>query len=276
MSASVAFGFASRLWRKRPAPTVNAGGRVIYAIGDVHGRADLLSPLVRTIADDAAAMHLDEKPVLILLGDYVDRGNASRDVIDQVIALQADPRFDCRALKGNHEEALLSFLEDANFGPTWGDFGGLQTLRSYGVTPPTLRGNSDEWEKARLDFQAALPSSHLTLLRRLEAMVEYGDYAFVHAGVRPGVPLEEQSEHDLLWIRDEFLQHPSAFERVIVHGHTPEEEPFLGAHRIGVDTGAYATGVLTAVKLHDEARSIIQASAATRTASARLEAPTAV
>lgn len=250
---------AARFWRRPQAPRATPGERVVYAVGDVHGRADLLSALLRRIGEDAAGLGLEVPPILVFLGDYVDRGDHSRSVVDQVIAARNEGRFEVRTLKGNHEAALLAFLEDASFGPTWADYGGIQTLQSYGVAPPLRRSDREGWEKAREDFAARLPPSHLDFFGNLELAITLGDYVFVHAGVRPGTPLEAQREHDLLWIRDEFLRFEGPFERVVVHGHTPEIDPFIGDHRIGIDTGAYATGVLTAVRLMGERRDIIQA-----------------
>jgi len=241
----------------RLGPTTD--GRLIYAVGDIHGRADLLRALMVSIRADAAMRALETPPVLVFVGDYVDRGSGSREVIDILIELQADPRFEVRTLKGNHEDVLLDFLKDARCGPAWAGFGGLETLRSYGAQAPQPRARHGEWKEAQRALAAALPHSHQVFLARLELMAIYGDYAFVHAGVRAGAPLGAQSERDLLWIREEFLQTTERFEKVIVHGHTPDVEPFLGAHRIGVDTGAYATGVLTAVRLMDSGRRIIQA-----------------
>ena len=235
------------------------GGRLIYAVGDIHGRADLLGALMVSIRDDAAMLALEAPPVLVFVGDYVDRGSGSREVIDILIGLQADPGFEVRTLKGNHEDVLLDFLKDARCGPAWAGFGGLETLRSYGAPAPQPRARHGEWKEAQRALAAALPHSHQVFLARLELMAIYGDYAFVHAGVRAGASLDAQSEQDLLWIRDEFLETAERFEKVIVHGHTPDVEPFLGAHRIGVDTGAYATGVLTAVQLTDSGQRIIQA-----------------
>jgi serine/threonine protein phosphatase 1 len=250
--------------RRDEAGPASAGGRSLYAIGDVHGRLDLLDPLIDQIRQDALVEDGRAKPVLIFVGDYVDRGASSKGVIDRVIALEREGAFELRALKGNHEEALLAFLDDANFGPTWCENGGAQTLSSYGVTPPKLRIAADEWGKARDAFAQALPPEHLDLLVRLELTAVYGDYVFVHAGLRPGVPLNAQRERDLLWIRNDFLNAPGPFDKIVVHGHTPAEEAFMGAHRIGIDTGAYATGVLTAVRLRDGDRRFIQSTAAHR------------
>jgi serine/threonine protein phosphatase 1 len=234
---------------------------LIYAIGDVHGCLDLLEQLLKKIALDAEASRPTDKPVLIFLGDYVDRGPESRGVINTVQRLSAIEGLELRALKGNHEQALMAFLLDPAFGPTWLQHGGAATLVSYGVAAPQTRIPTEVWTEARDAFALALPSEHLHFLQALELNVEYGDYIFVHAGLRPGVPIERQTEQDMLWIRTEFLEERRPFAKVVVHGHTPEAEPFLGPVRIGLDTGAYATGVLTAARLFNTERSVIQATA---------------
>ncbi|MGH3426515.1 MAG: metallophosphoesterase family protein [Mycobacteriales bacterium] len=244
---------------ERRSRAASTGGRTIYAVGDVHGRLDLLESLLRLIHDDAGKSPPRERAVLVFVGDYIDRGPASRGVIARLIALKSGGEFELRTLKGNHEEALLAFLEDPAVGTAWCDNGGASTLASYGVRPPKLRTDSQGWARVRDDFAEALPADHVTFLRELELAVVYGDYVFVHAGLRPGVPLRAQREHDLLWIRHDFLNWPSAFEKVVVHGHTPAEAAYVGRHRIGIDTGAYATGLLTAVRLHDGECSLIQA-----------------
>jgi serine/threonine protein phosphatase 1 len=244
--------------RRSTAPAPTTGGRLVYAVGDVHGRFDLLEPLLEKIDADAAEVAGEPRPALVFVGDYVDRGRDSRSVIERIIRLQAEGAYEVRALKGNHEEALLDFLADATFGPTWAEYGGLQTIVSYGVSPPLLRSQLGDWERTQRSFADALPQAHVAFLANLELTARYGDYVFVHAGVRPGVPLSEQLERDLLWIRDEFLRSPGPHEAVVVHGHSPEPEPFVGQHRIGIDTGAYATGVLTAVRLHATEQKILQ------------------
>ncbi|MDR3508123.1 MAG: metallophosphoesterase family protein [Caulobacteraceae bacterium] len=244
-----------------PAPAPSTGGRLVYAIGDIHGRLDLLRRLARSIANDAAAMTLKQRPLLVFLGDYVDRGADSRGVIDYIMALRAQPGFEVRCLKGNHEQALLQFLEDPGFGPSWVGHGGGPTLMSYGVAPPQMRSDTEGWIAARDAFAAALPASHLAFYQDLELCLIVGDYLFVHAGVRPGVPLAEQAEQDLLWIRGEFLNEPVPQEKIVVHGHTPTEKPFIGRTRIGIDTGAYATGLLSSVKLTGEQHAFLQTSA---------------
>ena len=233
------------------------GDALVYAVGDVHGRLDLLNRLIVQICADVVQCAPTHRPSLIFLGDYVDRGPASCGVIDRILALNEEPAFAVRALKGNHEVQMLAFLDDPEQGPAWAQFGGAETLVSYGVAPPQARTDIGAWDEARVALAEAIPPSHLAFLRSLELAVVCGDYVFVHAGLRPGMALEEQSERDLLWIRDEFLSHPGPHAKVVVHGHTPEMEPYNGPHRIGIDTGAYATGTLTAVRLHGEDRRIL-------------------
>ena len=187
------------------APATSTDGRTIYAVGDIHGRLDLLDPLLAQIRGDARLRGGDTKPVLVFVGDYVDRGAASRGVVDRLVALSQGDVFEVRALKGNHDAALLAFLDDAAFGPTWCEHGGRQTLRSYGVSPPTSRFDTDGWLATRDAFDSAVPDEHRQFLAGLELIVTYGDYAFVHAGLRPGVALSDQREEDLLWIRGDFL-----------------------------------------------------------------------
>lgn len=232
-------------------------GRLIYAIGDVHGRRDLLQTIVRKVAVDAIASGATIQPLLVFLGDYVDRGPESAGVASYILALRAMGGFDVRCIKGNHEQTLLKFLEDAAIGPVWMEHGGGATLSSYGVTAPARRSDKDAWEATRIAFQRALPDDHLEFYRDLPLSLTVGDYFFVHAGVRPGVALAKQTEQDLLWSRAEFLAEKKPFEKIIVHGHTPVETPYLGPTRIAVDTGAYATGMLTAVRLDGVHRATI-------------------
>ena len=237
-------------------------GVVLYVVGDVHGRVDLLLGLLRKIAFDAARNETDTRRELIFLGDYVDRGPDSRGVIDLILSTEAERDFwQVTALKGNHEAALLQFLDDPNFWPMWSEFGARETLLSYGVSPPVRGSDETDWLRASRQLNEALPDDHRAFLQGLELVADRGDYLCVHAGVRPGVPLDQQGEEDLLWIRDDFLRSEKRLSKVIVHGHTPSEEAYVGAHRIGVDTGAYATSVLTAIKLKDAEQTLIQARA---------------
>ena len=220
----------------------------VYAIGDIHGRSDLLLRLFETIEADAKSADPDEKVMMVFLGDYVDRGFQSKEVIDFLLSDRLAP-YETVFIKGNHEEAFLKFLSDAGFGPDWARYGGSETLTSYGIRPPRARTRPEEWVEVCDQLNNALPAGHRNFLAMLQPSAMIGDYMFVHAGVRPDVPLEMQSERDLLWIRDGFLDDNTSFERVIVHGHTPISEPHQDYRRIGVDTGAYLTGKLTAVRL---------------------------
>lgn len=245
-----------------PMPPAAPGGMRLYAIGDVHGRDDLLENLLRRIARDAASARDGLRNVLIFLGDYVDRGLQSKQVLDRLtsglLGGDALAGFETIFLKGNHEAAMLEFLRDAKFGRTWKYYGGLETLHSYGVAELTLSDDPRDFERARDHFEAVLPGPHRHFLQTLSVSAELGGYFFVHAGVRPGVALSRQLEEDMLWIRDEFLESRASFGKVIVHGHTPREEATFRMNRIGIDTGAYMTGVLTALVLEGTSQRLIQ------------------
>jgi serine/threonine protein phosphatase 1 len=217
-------------------------GHLVIAVGDVHGRLDLLGSLWAKIEGTARASAARERS-LIFLGDYVDRGLQSRQLVDRLLA--GFPGFDSVFLKGNHDETLLQFLDDPQLGEVWRNFGGLETLRSYGVQ----HRPGGSWSQTRAEFSARIPDAHLKFFQSLRLYYAIGDYLFVHAGVRPGLALEHQTEHDLLWIRDEFLNSTMSFGRIVVHGHTPERQPVVRPNRIGIDTGAYMTGALTALVL---------------------------
>ena len=233
-------------------------GAVVWTIGDVHGRLDLLRPLLTGVLEDFARSAATRK-VLIFLGDYVDRGPDSKGVIDLLCRL-ADGGGGVEAvfLRGNHEDRMSAFLEDPGIGPSWCDYGGREALRSYGVTAPTDRGDQAAWAAASADLNAALSDRHRVFLRDLQFSFTIGDYFFVHAGARPGVALAQQSKHDMMWIRQSFLDDNHAFEKVVVHGHTPTDDVQADHRRIGLDTGAYATGVLTAVRLEGVERAALQ------------------
>jgi len=235
---------------------------LVYAVGDIHGHAALLDQLLSLISSDFAAQKHEGPPLLIFLGDYVDRGPDSAEVIDRLLELKAESPFEVRLLKGNHEQALLRFLADPVSGQGWTRFGGLATLASYGVDMNGSVIDDDGWIEVRDRFAAALPQPHRQLYEGLETLLTVGDYAFVHAGVRPGRSLDEQVEEDLLWIRKEFLRQGLKFEKIIVHGHTPTQTPQITPHRIGIDTGAYVSGILSAVRLNGEAPFVLQASKA--------------
>ncbi len=242
---------------RRKSETRISLGTAVYAIGDIHGRLDLLSEMSRRILADFATLGL-ERLTLVFLGDYIDRGPNSAGVIDFLLDLAAAPGLCFHALKGNHEDVLLQFLDDPATGSSWVEHGGAETLASYGVSPPRLKSDKAGWVATRDKLQNVLPPKHLAFLMSLDLCLEFGDYFFVHAGVRPGVGLNHQDERDMLWIRDEFLTSSAKWDKIIVHGHTPLEAPAITDTRISLDTGAYATGVLSAVRLVDDKRKIIQ------------------
>ena len=231
------------------APLPSTGGRLVYAVGDVHGYSAQLGQLMVDIRADAERSNSAERPRLIFVGDYVDRGPDSRGVIEAVMALQGDPQFEVVSLRGNHEHALLRFLDEPEFARAWITNWGEATLQSYGVA--LMRGPMDGvgCARVRAEFAGAFPPAHRLFLERLPLSERVGDYLFVHAGVRPGVALADQSAHDLMWIRQEFLGSDADFGAVVVHGHTPSGQPERKANRIGIDTGVYMSGVLTAVRL---------------------------
>lgn len=190
----------------------------------------------------------------VYLGDYIDRGPASRDVLGRLIGRSQIRRTVC--LKGNHEEFAVEFMRSPEVLGNWQHCGGLETLMSYGLRPPM---NADLEEQTNLmnAFKAALPHNHVDFLARLHVFFSCGDFFFVHAGVRPRVPLDQQREQDMLWIREEFLSHEADFGKMVVHGHTPVLAPEFRPNRINIDTGAFATGVLTCLRIENNRMEIL-------------------
>lgn len=237
-------------------PEVTDATRV-YAIGDIHGRLDLMTKLELAIEEDIAA-HPTQAPLVCYLGDYIDRGPDSAGVIDHLAGHGAD---DLRRefLKGNHEDRMLAFLQDpvAN-GASWMKFGGREALQSYGISDAEL--DAGDWPSLCDRLAAALPDSHLAFLQRLTLGIRWGGYLFVHAGLNPARALEDQEPHDLMWIREPFLSSDHDWGLRVVHGHVIEPEPVIGANRIGLDTGAYKSGVLTCAAIERTEVRIIQVS----------------
>lgn len=231
---------------------------VIYAIGDVHGRCDLLELLTTRIVADAARRSAGTK-LLLLLGDYVSRGVSSRRVIEMLLA-PPPAGFTRITLRGNHEDLWLRYLEgDLDAGRHWFDFDGLDVLADYGVdVGDRSRRDSATIEALRERFAAAVPAEHLAFVRSTPASHRSGDYLFVHAGVRPGVPLAQQDVRDLMWIRKPFIDSTLDHGAVVVHGHCIVRQPELRANRIGIDTGAWRSGVLSCVVLEGERLDILQ------------------
>jgi len=239
--------FGNRQAPERAVPTYRLpDGIRVYAIGDVHGRDDLLAALHEKISSDVAARPV-ERAVLVHLGDYVDRGPRVRETIARLLDGPPEGVDEAHALLGNHEETLLQFLEDpaAVYG-NWAAYGGLATLMSYGVGRPGPAVDEKALWALRDEFAQKLSPAHLDFLRSLPRWKQVGDFYFVHAGVRPGVSLGEQTDYDLVWIRDAFLQSRKDFGARVVHGHSIAFDPEVHPNRIAVDTGAYATGRLTA------------------------------
>jgi serine/threonine protein phosphatase 1 len=226
-------------------------GLRIYAIGDIHGRLDLLDKLLSMIAEDID-QHPTVRPVYVFLGDYLDRGPASRQTIDRLIEHNAE--HESIFLKGNHEAAALGGLSDRSLFDQWLRMGGRETLASYGVATGVL-ANGKNLAEAQLAFHQSLPQTHLRFFSSMMPSFVCGDYLFVHAGVRPGIDLKEQNNTDLLWIRDEFLSSTLDFGKIVVHGHTPTAEIEVFPNRINIDTGAYATGRLTCLIIDNESMS---------------------
>jgi serine/threonine protein phosphatase 1 len=226
----------------------------MYVIGDIHGRADLLDELFALIDADLTKRGSVEA-IHIFLGDYIDRGDFSRETIDRLI--QRGSTHQCVFLKGNHELIAVRCLTDKAAIPTWIRLGGAQTLLSYGVRPsPTL--STTDLGAIQIAFQNALPRAHLQFFGRLQSQFSVGGYFFAHAGVKPGVPLSKQKEKDLLWIRDEFLSSTRDYGKIVVHGHTPTAEVEFRSNRINIDTGAFSTNRLTCLVLENSQQLLIQ------------------
>ncbi len=234
----------------RPPPRLPHGTKV-YAVGDVHGRVDLLGDLHAGIAADLAASR-PARSVIVYLGDYVDRGPDSSGVLDLLLDRKL-PAEETVHLLGNHERILLEFLERPEVGANWLLYGGVETLASYGIEFGGIGGiPATRLARARDLLAERLPAHHLAFLAGLKTSHEEGDYFFAHAGVRPGVPLARQTEDDLIWIREEFLASSADHGKIVVHGHTIREQPEVKPNRIGIDTGAFWTGRLTALVLEGE------------------------
>jgi serine/threonine protein phosphatase 1 len=236
------------------APARLPAGMRAYAVGDIHGHVDLLETLYAEIRRDCAAAR-PERSVEIFLGDYVDRGPSSRDVVEWMIS--EPPACDERiCLLGNHEDMMLRAFDDPDWMDNWLQNGGVETLRSYGVAlPPSRRTTLAELQAELL---GAVPAGHRAFMQALPRLVGLGGYAFVHAGVRPGVPLDAQDADDLVWIRGPFLSSNADFGKVVVHGHTPAEAPEVRPNRINLDTGAFFTGRLTCLVLDGAERRFLQ------------------
>ena len=236
-----------------PGAAVPPGERV-YAVGDIHGRLDLFEAIIAAIEEDDASL-APARTTVVLLGDLVDRGPDSAGVVARARAW--GQRREVRMLAGNHEEMFLSSFDDIEVLRHFLRFGGKETVLSYGIDRDTY--NAAELEEVQAMMAAAVPEADREFLRSFEDMIAIGDYLFVHAGIAPGVPFEEQRRKDLRWIREPFLSHEGSHGVVVVHGHTICDEPEDCGNRIGIDTGAFMSGRLTALILEGTARCYLEA-----------------
>lgn len=226
----------------------------IYCIGDIHGRLDLLKDLHGLVRDDAS--EFTGKKQLVYLGDYIDRGNDSKGVIELLLADPPDG-FERVCLLGNHEQTMLDFLQHPRAVAAWLTYGGRAALHSYGIQ---VRGDPARaaLDEVRDELERHLPQAHLEFLQSLLLMHIEGSYCFVHAGIRPGVPLQEQRNEDLLWIREDFTESAIIHDHIIVHGHSITPEVDWRPNRIGIDTGAFQSGVLTCLVLEGKEQRLLQ------------------
>jgi serine/threonine protein phosphatase 1 len=215
----------------------------IYAVGDIHGRADLLIETIARIEDDLRRRPI-RYAVEVYLGDYIDRGPDSKTVIDLLAVRLVENRAVC--LRGNHEAILEDFLRDPARFRHWRQLGGMQTLASYGIWPRSPLETELELQRR---FRSVFPRTHDLFLRCLRYSFCCGDFLFVHAGIRPGIPIERQDTNDLIWIRGEFLDFAQGHGKYVVHGHTPVPHPDIRPNRINIDTGAWHTGTLTCIAI---------------------------
>ena len=223
----------------------------VYAVGDIHGRHDLLVKLFAQIEADAARAPETQRE-LIFLGDYMDRGLYSRQTLDWLIgfpASPAGPRYRLTCLRGNHEEMLLNFIKNPESGQVWLENGAYETLLSFGLRLSSPQPKPETFRHLSEQLLLKLSPNYLKFLSQRPLARTVGDYFFVHAGIDPDKPIAKQKPTDLLWIRDKFLESDRQFEKIIVHGHSITPLPDARPNRIGIDTGAYGTGRLTCLVL---------------------------
>ncbi len=226
-------------WAERP--------ETVYAVGDVHGCLDALLALEERIVADACDRA--GRKLIVMVGDYIDRGPQAAQVIDHVLG-RPPAGFERRCLVGNHELLLLDFLADPADSIHWLEMGGHETLNSYAIPLGSMTAGDLRGKAFRRLLDDRIPRTHLDFMRNLPTVLAMPGFVFVHAGVKPGVPLAEQADHDLVWIREEFLDAAgTGLDEIVVHGHTPTREPVATPHRIGIDTGCFMTGRLTAVRI---------------------------
>ena len=246
--------------RRQSGPSGARGWRA-YAVGDIHGRLDLLDQLLEKIEQD-----LERRParkvLLVFVGDLIDRGPNSAQVIERLRTYDR-PGVETVFILGNHEEVLLRVLRgEQDLMTKWRWFGGTECLQSYGVDTGKLAGLSDE--EALEIVRSAIPEKHVKFLETFDDSCRFGDYLFVHAGIRPGVEIDQQRQSDLRWIREPFLFDETDHGFVVVHGHTIRPEVEMRPNRIGIDTGAYRSGVLTALAIERSETWLLDTRAATK------------
>ncbi|WOH67157.1 metallophosphoesterase family protein [Bradyrhizobium sp. BWA-3-5] len=227
----------------RTVPASTPADTRIYAVGDIHGRADLLSEITSRIDDDIRRRPVPHT-VEVYLGDYIDRGPHSKEVIDLLAIRLVANHAVC--LRGNHEAVMEGFLQEATILPYWLQLGGTETLASYGIE---LHDDNETALDVHRRFVDAFPRAHELVMQCMRHQFICGDFLFVHAGIRPGIPLDQQDINDLIWIRDEFLDSTRKHERFVVHGHTPVPHPDIRHNRINIDTCAWRTGSLTCMAI---------------------------
>ncbi len=227
----------------------------IYCIGDIHGRDDLLQQLHKKILEHAK--QYTGTKTIIYLGDYIDRGEHSKLVIESLISKPL-PNFQSIYLRGNHEQTLLDFLIEPEVGRSWFNYGGLQTLVSYGVRYSKIPTSKQDLQQLQNELRERISPEHINFMENTRLFYIAGSYYFVHAGVNPRITLDKQTPDEQLWIRDAFIQHTKPFEKIIVHGHTITNEPDFQPNRIGLDTGAYISGKLSCLVLENETQQVIQ------------------
>ena len=253
----------SRLFRKKPKTTAShtqlpaavPEGIRLYAIGDIHGRLDLLTQLLTKIEQDMGENAAHSK--LIFLGDYIDRGPDSKGVVERLMhPLPGDgqPIF----LMGNHEQWLLKLFERVDGGAAWLTYGGRDTLLSYAISCPPGDPTPARLTELQANLRAKFPLNHRDFLSKTQLSYTCGDYFFAHAGAKPNRSLDQQTASDLLWIRHEFLDWTGRFDKIVVHGHSVKQKPQRRPHRIGIDTGAYSSGILTALVLEGTTQRLLQ------------------
>ena len=225
----------------------------VYAVGDIHGRNDLLARLHARITEDARSLAAGVRPIVVYLGDYVDRGLHSREVIDLLLD-QPLAGFEAHYLKGNHDQQLLDFLSVPASGANWMRYGGDATLYSYGVRFPKDQPREFHLKLMSDQLREIIPERHLAFFQALKLTYEAGDYLFVHAGIHPEKRMEDQSVEDMLWIREEFLESDADLGKVVVHGHSVTDLPEVRENRIGVDTGAVFSNRLSCLVLEGSGR----------------------